>query len=100
MYRSIKMKWIAMLLCMSLSVPVYAAEADTVPVPVSEISASGSLADQTVAAGDDSVSPVGVPAEETTDELTEAGLGTLPSKLDPRDDPWYITPIRNQGRPA
>lgn len=39
-----------------------------------------------------------VPADDTTEIITNEGIGSMPSKFDPRnEDPWYITPIRDQG---
>lgn len=30
--------------------------------------------------------------------IIDEGIGSIPSKFDPREeDPWYITPVRNQG---
>lgn len=114
MYRSIKTKLVAMLLCMSISIPVYAAETSASSVMVSEVSVTEAPAE--VPAKETAEFPAGplsetpaeplaespseAPAEAATeapaDSLEKIG-GALPSKLDPREDPWYITPIRDQG---
>lgn len=109
-------KWISVILCISMTVPVYAAQTDDMLMPENEIIQE----DNSVISGADDESPVEEVIDEagivddsvddsiiddsidTLDELPEEipndGIGSIPSKFDPRDeDPWYITPVRDQG---
>lgn len=75
MYRSIKTKLVAMLLCMSISVPVYAAETSASSVMVSEVSVTEAPAE--VPAKETAEFPAGPLSETPSEAATEAPADAL-----------------------
>ncbi len=104
MLKLMRKKWIALLLCLSMAVPVYAAEAEVVDDVNEEVVAAS---EETVSVGEQESLPAEIAAKEDTEseetvevseDVSNDFLGSIPSSFDPRKEcPEIIPPVRNQG---
>ncbi len=99
---------ITVILCVSMTVPVYAASTDGGGVPTSENEEVIFGSDDLISVEDitdkdyDLISAEGITADDYNESIDEEfsndGIGSIPSSFDPRKEwPQYITPVRNQG---
>lgn len=91
MYKLMRKKWIALLLCLSMAVPVYAAEVEE-EIIVSEETESP---EESKVTEDTGITEKVEVSEDPENDM----IGSIPSSFDPRKEwPQYITPVRDQGR--